>query len=203
MPQPQTQKSSRKAGRRAEIIQAARQRFRASGLAESTMDMVAEDVGIARPNLYRYFKDKTELVGAVLVEEAFAINDFRATKLKGITKFADRVVRTFQATVEVMEADPLWADIIAPTNVPYTAYVAASDPRVLESNRQYWTPIFTDAEANGELRPGLDHEELLTWLLGVEFMFMERSEIFPTLEDVERYTRTYVLPALLTNGTNR
>ncbi len=194
-------KKTKKTDRRSQIIQIASQRFRKTGLAETTLEMVAEDAGIARPNLYRYFKHKSELLSEVLVVEAEAINEQRRKKISGARDFAEQVVGSMQATVEIQSDDPFWAEIVSPENVPYTAYVAMNDPIVLDSNMSYWEPILQEAERNGELATGLDHDEVRQWLLGIEFMFMERREIFPTPDSVAHFSRTFVLPAL-TGSTN-
>ena len=99
--------------------------------------------------------------------------------------------------VEIVDSDPFWATLAAPGNVPYTAYAATRDPELARSNEEFWGPIFDGAQAAGELRPNLDRAELLMWLLGLQFLFLERREIFPTLAAVERYVRTFVLPALV------
>ncbi len=190
-------KTKAKPDRRTSIIEAARKRFRKTGMAETTLDMVAEDAKIARPHLYRYFKDKSDLLSEVLVAEARAINEQRYAKIKGLKAFEDILVRSFEGTVETVYADQFWADIVSPANVPYTAYVASNDPRVLQSNMEYWEPILAAAEQTGELREGLDHQDIMRWLLALEFMFMERTEIFETLEDVSRYAKTFVVPALV------
>lgn len=192
-----TNKATKKSDRRSQIIEIARKRFRKTGLAEATLEMVAEDAGIARPNLYRYFKHKSDLLSAVLVIEAEAINEQRRRKIADVENFADRLVQSMQATVEIVGEDPFWAEIVSPEIVPYTAYVASSDPIVLDSNMAYWEPILAKAEKRGELAIDLDHGEVRQWLLGIEFMFMERREIFPTPETVAHFAKTFVLPALV------
>lgn len=192
-----TNKATKKSDRRSQIIEIARKRFRKTGLAEATLEMIAEDAGIARPNLYRYFKHKSDLLSAVLVIEAEAINKRRRCKIADVENFAGRLVRSMQATVEIVGEDRFWAEIVSPEIVPYTAYVASSDPIVLDSNMAYWEPILAEAEKNGELASGLDHGEIRQWLLGIEFMFMERREIFPTPETVAHFAKTFVLPALV------
>ena len=190
-------KSDKKPSRRSQIIEIARRQFRATGLADTTLDMIALEAGIARPNLYRYFKDKTELVSAVLIEEAWAINDFRLKRIKNVKSFPEKVVRSIRATVEVLSTDTLWAEIVSPSNVPYTAYIASHDEEVLKSNYEYWMPMLRQARDDGELDPELELEEVMKWLLGIEFMFMERREIFTSLKEVESYARKFVLPALV------
>lgn len=196
-----TGKKEPKTGRRETIIEAARRRFRKTGLADTTLEMVAEDAQIARPHLYRYFKDKSDLLSEVLIAEARAINAQRQGKIKGLIKFDEILVRSFEGTVEVVYADKFWAEIISPANVPYTAYVASNDPLVLGSNMEYWKPILVQAEQSGELKEGLDHSEVIRWLLALEFMFMERTEIFQTIDDVRHYATTFVVPALVSDST--
>ena len=190
--------TARQPDRRTQIIGIARKKFRETGLSETTLDMIAAEANIARPNLYRYFKDKSELVSAVLVEEAWAINDFRTKRLKGVKGFANKVVRSIRATAEVLTTDTLWAEIVSPSNIPYTAYVASSDSEVLQSNYDYWMPMLKEAQQKGDMDPDLDTEEVMKWLLGIEFMFMERREIFASPDEVEYYAKKFVVPALLT-----
>lgn len=78
----------------------------------------------------------------------------------------------------------------------FTEYVATNDERVLEIDMEYWEPMLEAAESCAELRADLVHSETTKWLLGLEFMFMERREFFPTLEDVRHFTRTFVLHSI-------
>ena len=183
--------------RRSEIVAVARRAFRQHGLDGTTLEMVATAAGLPRPHLYRYFRDKSDLVSAVVAAETDEINERRRAASVALTTFADRLVRAFELAVEVVHGDAFWSSLAAPGNVPYTAYAAAADPQVAASNARFWTPIFDDAEAAGELRADVDRDDLLTWLLGLQFMFLERREIFPDVADVGRYVRAFVLPAIV------
>ena len=68
---------------------------------------------------------------------------------------------------------------------------------IAASNAKYWHQILDRADENGELRQDVNIEEVLNWLLGVQFMFMERREIFPSVKDVRRYATEFIVPALL------
>ena len=52
----------------------------------------------------------------------------------------------------------------------------------------------------GDLRAGIDLDETMAWILGVEFLFLERREFFPSHEAAAHYVRTYVAPALVDAG---
>ena len=105
-------------------------------------------------------------------------------------------MRAFETTVEAMHTNAFWAEIIAPENVPHTAYVAWSEPDVIAVTEAFWLPILEVGAASGQLRADVEPAECLPWLLGLEFMFMERTEIFPNVDDVARYVRLFVLPSL-------
>jgi AcrR family transcriptional regulator len=174
--------------------------FRRHGLADTTLEAIAAEAGILRPHLYRYFRDKSALVSAVVAAETAEINERRRALVARERGFANRVVRALELAVEIVHGDPFWSTLAAPGNVPYTAYAAARDPALVASNVEFWEPIFDDALAAGELRVDLDREELLTWLLGLQFLFLERREIFPQVGDVGRYVRLFVVPALVPAG---
>jgi AcrR family transcriptional regulator len=159
--------------------------------------MVATDAGLARPHLYRFFKNKAELIAAVVAVETSEINARRRQQIAELHSFADKLVRSLELAVELVYSDDFWSSLITPGSVPYTAYAASSAPEILAANTDYWTPMLRAAEDSGELRPSLDHQKVMTWLLGIQVMFMERSEIFPTIADVGYYARTFVLPALV------
>jgi len=188
---------TRKAARREAIIQAARRLIREHGLSEVTLAMVASEVGLSRPNFYRFFRDKAELIAAVVGHESAEINARMQKEVMRLQSFERQIVRSLELTVEIVFSDELWSLLVDPANVPYTAYAASGDPAMLAANKRYWAPILEKAAANGTLREDLDHEKIMTWLLGIQFLFMERREIFPTVKEVGEYAQAFVVPALV------
>lgn len=185
-----------KTSRRTQIVEAARARFRTTGLEATTLDMIAKDAEIQRPHLYRYFTNKAHLTAAVVAAEAAEVNERRAALVQGIDDFIEQIVAGISTAVELVHSDPFWASLVSPKNIPYTAYVAIEDPELGASNRDFWRPILERAHERGDLRVDIDIDETMTWILGVEFMFLERREFFPTRREAEHYARTYVAPAL-------
>ena len=192
----------KKQTRRQSIVEAARKRFRTSGLEATTLDMIAADASLPRPHLYRYFKNKADLTAAVVAAEAAEVNQRRYERVSEIDSFVDKLVVGITAAVEIVHSDPFWASLVSPDNVPYTAYVASDDPELTQSNEAFWRPILEAARDQGELRPGIDIGETMTWILGVEFMFLERREFYPNQKSAEHYARTYVVPSVTGHVTN-
>lgn len=80
--------------------------------------------------------------------------------------------------IEVVYVDKFWVDIVFFLNVFYIVYIVLNDLCVLEFNMVYWEFILVVVEKFDELCYGLDYLEIMKWLLGFEFMFMEWIEIF-------------------------
>lgn len=176
---------------------AARRRFRADGLTATTLAAVAAEAGLARPHLYRYFEDKTELIAAVVAAETDEINDLRRREIEPLASFADQVVRALELSVELIRGDTFWSTLISPENVPYTAYAATASPEVRSANASFWVPLLAAARRRREVRAGLADDDVLAWLLALQFLFMERTELFPTAAEAGRYSRLFVVPALV------
>ena len=189
-------KRKSKAERIADIVGLAKERFQKSGLAETTLDMVAADAGMPRPHLYRFFRNKAELVSAVIAAEVEEINARRWQEVKKFRSFERQVVRSLELAVELIHSDDFWSTLVTPGNVPHTAYAASADPKITQLNVEYWSQILERARERGELREGLVIDDVLNWLLGIQFMFMERREIFPSVKDVRHYAAEFIIPAL-------
>jgi AcrR family transcriptional regulator len=191
-----TKKRRSKQERTAEILQLAKRRFKKTGLADTTLDMIAEDARLPRPHLYRFFKSKAAIVSAVIADEIAEINARRWTEVKKLRSFERQIVRSLELSVELIEGDEFWSSLITPGNVPHTAYAASADPAILRANADYWDQILERANAKGELRKDVERDRILNWLLGIQFMFMERREIFSSINEVGRYAEEFVVPAL-------
>lgn len=183
--------------RREQIVASARTEFRRTGLAGTSLAAVADAAGVRRTHLYRYFEDKADLVSAVVAAEAAAINARRAAELAGVDDFGQQIVGSLELAVLLVDSDPFWASLVEAGNVPYTAYAATRDPDLIASNVAYWQPILETARARGSLNSSLSDEDVMTWLLGLQFLFLERREIFPTPAEVRRYVELFVLPAIV------
>ncbi len=185
-----------KSARRTEIIEAARKVLRRDGFSDFTLAKVANEVQLSRPNFYRFFDDKAALLSAVLAYETALINSRRLDEVSKLRSFERQIVRSLELVVEIIHGDDLMSIFLEPGNVPYTAYTASSDPDILKLHRDYWIPILESARKRGELREGLDRDKIIRWLLGLQLLFLERREIFPTSKDIAEYTKLFVMPSL-------
>lgn len=62
----QRSQAARRAATRGAILNAAAARFRAQGVATTTVDQIVEDAGVTKGALYHYFESKDDLVAGVI-----------------------------------------------------------------------------------------------------------------------------------------
>lgn len=180
-------------GRTAEIVDAARSCFRRWGLAKTTMDDIAKEVGIARPNLYRYFPNKAAVASAVSARESERINRHRRQLLPIQGPTATLIERSIVMGLELALTDDFLAELMTRDNsdlVPAT--IEAADTRL-----DYWQPIFDHGRARGDLRDDLTDADLLRWLSSVQLHFLSQRELYPTIDHIAADVSMFVVPALL------
>lgn len=95
--------------KRERILAAAEDLFYRNGLAGTTMDMLCAELGVTKPFIYYYFKDKHEIVEtltwrasvACLTTMKFPADDTRAAQLKlgdGLRRWVEACVTHFRAS---------------------------------------------------------------------------------------------------------
>lgn len=109
-----------KAARRSEILDAARTAFDASAFDAFTMDQVAEQLGLVKGTLYRYFPTREALLLAVLTDDLAEWFDEVDARLAGAGQAAD-------AAVVAAVIEPL-------LDRPRTMRLLAVLPSILEHN---------------------------------------------------------------------
>lgn len=97
------------------IIESARARFRHYGIQKTTMQEIADDAGVAVGTLYRYFKDKDDLVIACAGEFASRhqeiIDEVLGSKRTPEEKIRHYVVERYRACREVGTSSKHAADL--------------------------------------------------------------------------------------------
>jgi AcrR family transcriptional regulator len=119
------------------------------------MDDIAAEVGLLRPNVYRYFADRDDLLLELITRRTRALLD-RARKFASRrSSLPDQLVESVLYTADNGRRDPLTRHIIDPAGTSLGRRMIASGTS--ETIRaEMWDPLLDAALANNELPPGLD-----------------------------------------------
>lgn len=149
-----TQRSLRKADRRAAILDAAAALFAARGYAGVTLDELGAAVGISGPALYRHFPGKGAVLAAILVDASRALLDGAERVLAGDPEPEPALRALVRFHVEFSVGD---ADVIAVQEREVTQLDPAARHEMRTLQRRYvehWVGVLE------RLRPDLAEEEL-------------------------------------------
>jgi TetR/AcrR family transcriptional regulator len=137
--------------RRAEILHAALQAFRAKGYHDTTLDDIAEQLGVRRTALYHYFPDKEAILYACHRESLAELNRILrgAQALDSAQEQIAHVIREHvRVMTDTLEGSPLAFEVTALSAERQRALIAGRD-RYEQAVRK----IIENGIAAGEFRP--------------------------------------------------
>jgi len=181
----------------AAIVESAARCFQRWGIARTRIEDIAEDVGIARPHIYRYFESKDAIIHAVILRE-IRHHHARLTKRFPLDGPAEPLILgCLLSGVFDAAKDSDTAFLVRSDGAPVTAKMLVSSEEIVAETRRHWVPLLEYARARGELRDGVDIAAATQWLTFLEFSYLALPELAPRRAHVAEQFRSFVLPALL------
>src|ERR1700749_2631540 len=180
---------------RERILAAAERCIDRHGIRKTTMDDVANEVGLSRPSVYRYFADRDDLLIELITRHARALIVRARKSISRQSSLPDQIVETVLYTAEHARRDPLTRHILDPGATSLGKRMVASGASE-RCRAEMWDPVLDAAVANNELPPGLPRSDIHLWLGSVTKMVMAGLEDGDG--DVRRYRsilRRFVVPA--------
>lgn len=181
---------------RERIVDAAREAFRRDGFAGTALDDIANLAGVARPNLYRYFDSRKDLVLEVLVDEIRRTNAARWRKLTLAGPVRPLIESSLVLGHEIAHDDYLARVGYTTEALAITADLVSAEPRILDAQYEYWGPLLEYGRARREIAPQLTNERIVRWFLAAHVLLTERPELVPDA-DVGAWFRDFVVPPVV------
>src|ERR1700753_4383625 len=92
---------------RERILAAAERCIDRHGIRKTTMDDVANEVGLSRPSVYRYFADRDDLLIELITRHARAVVVRARKSIARQSRLSDRIVESVLYTAEHARRHPL------------------------------------------------------------------------------------------------
>ncbi|QSE92091.1 TetR/AcrR family transcriptional regulator [Rhodococcus pseudokoreensis] len=181
--------------RRQAIIEAARVTLRERGFEGTRMDDIAGQVGIARPNLYRYFANKEELVRALLEAEILAVNNQRRHRIPVSGPVRDLIVESLLVGAELTMRNELLSVIFSEELGEVAARLVADDSNLMSMEVDYWQPILDHGRRREELDSDMPDARILHWFMTNHYVFVTRPELIDG--DIRAWIEDFVVKPVL------
>jgi AcrR family transcriptional regulator len=183
------------------IIDAAREAFRRDGIAATPLDEVAALAGVARPNLYRYFASREELVRQVMIAEVRAVNAARWDRIRLKGPVAPLILASL-VTGHDLANDYMANVTLVAEATSITAELMSHDEELGAAQYEYWVPLLDYGRTRGEIAAGLSNERIVRWFLTNHVLVSERPELIPD-GDVRSWLSDFVVPPVLAGGVKK
>lgn len=183
---------------RERLIDAAEACFERYGVMKTTIEDVAATARVSRATVYRYFEGRDELLLGVLVREGKRFLDRLANIFINEPNFGVALVEGTIFTIAAIREDDKLALLFTPDAAGTTGSVAGSSEAIFALTADFMRPFIKAAAASGQLRSGLDVNEISEWTLRTVLSFLMVKG--PTERDefaVRQYLKTYLLPAVV------
>jgi AcrR family transcriptional regulator len=157
------------------VMRAAERCIQRHGIRKTTMDDIAREARISRPSIYRFFADRDELLVALTEEHSRMLTAKAHKFLTRQACFEDALIEGLLYLADHGNRDPFTRFLVAPEDNDFAMRIGTTDTAAVLTG-EYWDPILDDAEAKGEMRTGLDRQQLHVWLANVGLMLMSLQD---------------------------
>lgn len=152
---------------------------------------VALEAGVSRPTVYRYFKDRTELIRSVLLQAGLRLANDVQGRIREIESPGDKIVEATVFTLQAIHENPVLRQVWRP---------ASLDAQVLQGFTQPASITFTRvALAEMIEQTGWDEDEAneaMEYILRVILSLLAAPEPRRNEQELRRFLSRRLVPAL-------
>jgi AcrR family transcriptional regulator len=157
------------------ILLAARETFVSRGIRRTTVDDIAEAAGVSRMTVYRYFPTRDFLIRAAFLRLAEALDALAAES----PPHSERSLEAYLSRIgeEVMSLPAGLPRSMAELERLHPALCAEVRDRLHGSIRRLFDYLYSVAESEGRIRPGLDRRVIELLFFEVVTSFLDRAAV--------------------------
>jgi AcrR family transcriptional regulator len=156
---------------RERILAAAERCIDRHGIRKTTMDDIASELGLSRPNVYRYFADRDDLFIELITRHVRVWLDQVRKSVSRQSSLPDQIVEGVLYIAEHARRDHLTRHIIEPDGTSLGRRLITSGTAEM-LRAELWDPYLDAAVAKNELPLGLPRSDVHLWLGNVTKMVM-------------------------------
>jgi AcrR family transcriptional regulator len=150
---PDAESNPRKVLVRNQLIDKAAELFAKRGYARTTINDIAEELGLKRSSLYHYFRNKEEILDALIEEQTVAPSQM----LQGLIDDAslpvlEKVRRAFSESISRKLSESARFRVLDQIEFEMPAHQASQHKRMKRQVLELWSQLVSEGIASGDLR---------------------------------------------------
>jgi AcrR family transcriptional regulator len=184
------------------LLDAAQRCFNEDGVAATSMDRIAHEAGFSRAWLYTHFSNRAELLIALALRTTSVHMTRLAAQLDGVTDLAEILTESLTYVSTVVAQDPLLRLLSQQFEGQSVAALITNSTELHDFILLAYQDAL-DRPGPNPLRPGLALSDAARYVVTVALSLLMGA--VPGAHDpnqIRRYIRTFILPALLAHPPN-
>lgn len=184
------------------ILRAAYDCFEQYGIAKTTIENIASRAKVSRPTVYKYYPSKDAILDEISVRETWRVNSEVRRRLVRSDDFAEFLADTLLLVIRLANENIYIRRMVE--SIEFQESVISPSSLMQQLQRTWWTNLFEQARARGEIATDLDIDEIIYWLARAQAMLMLQVAS-PQIDDAEkrRFIRRFIIQPLLAGSEIR
>jgi len=161
------------------------------GIAGTGIAHVALEAGVSRPTVYRYFKDRTELIRSVLLQAGLRLANEVQTHIREFQTPGEKIVEATLFTLRAIDENPVLRQVWRPAMFDANVLQGFTQPASITFTRVALTEMieqtgWSEAEAN----------EAMEYILRIILSFLAAPEPKRSEKELRRFLGRRLVPAV-------
>lgn len=184
------------------ILRAAYDCFEQYGIAKTTIENIASRAKVSRPTVYKYYPSKDAILDEISVRETWRVNSEVRRRLVRSDDFAEFLADTLLLVIRLANENIYIRRMVE--SIEFQESVISPSSLMQQLQRTWWTNLFEQARARGEIAADLEIDEIIYWLARAQAMLMLQVAS-PQIDDAEkrRFIRRFIVQPLLAGSEIR
>lgn len=178
-----------------QILDAALSCYQKEGIIKTTVEHVARESKVSRTTVYRYFKNRDEILTGVVFREAIQVLNEMQEALKDANELADFLVEGMVFCLQMAPKMPLYRFAFGAEGAALTSRLCFSSSELLALGDEIIDPYYQRALAEGRIPAEMDKMQIIEWVARVLLSFIANpSPVAQTAEQQRRMFRLFLAP---------
>ena len=179
------------------LLAAAGRCIEARGNTNISMSDVAEEAGVTRSTLYRYFPSRLELITALLLSRADRFVAASAAALPHPDDARASLAPMILQPIEQARGSALSVALFAPESKGLAISVEMESDAVFEIALRHYGPLLTGWQATGQLHDDLEIAMIIRWITALALVLLSSPWRELSAQERRSFVDKYVARALL------
>jgi TetR/AcrR family transcriptional regulator len=171
------------------------------GNAQIRMSEVADEAGVARSTVYRYFPSRGDLILGLLLDRVDAALDDAVRTLPDPEDAARCLPDLILGPIGLVDGSPVNEALFSEDSSGFVTALELSSEPLLDASMRHFAPLLERWRAAGQIHYDLDVRETLRWLLAVSLILLSPPWRQRSGEAKRRFLEQYLVRAIVPSGT--